>query len=188
MAGVDFATIAKLFGADKLTMPVAIVTDADPNVTNDANVESPKADGDAFEVCDRVTKLTTQFAGNTQVAVFHSKVTLEYDLAEAGPANAGVIFDAWASCYTRKPKALTRAALDAVPTAREKALLLWRAVCRGDPAHGKAELAQALAGMLDDVEKGKLTVPHFIVPNYIEKALRHVIPRRDKTPPVEPTT
>lgn len=181
MAGVAFATIAKLFGEDRLTMPVAIVTDADPSVTKEDDVESPKSSGDGFEVCDRVVKLKAQFVENTQVAVFHSQVTLEYDLAEAALSNAGVIFGAWESCYVRKPKALDRASLDAAPTPRQKALLLWRAVCRGDPTHGKAALAQALAGMLEEVEAGKQKVPVFVVPKYLENALRHVVRRRDET-------
>jgi len=174
LAGVDFATIAKLFGQDKLTMPLAIVTDADPAVElNAENEESPKPGTAGFDICPRVKGLQQTFSGNSQVSVFHSKVTLEYDLAEAGSSNPDVVFEAWASCYERAPRSLAKATIDAASTHQEKALLIWRVLCRGQPAHGKAELAQALAGLLEERQGETFSVPTFAVPDYLEAALRH---------------
>jgi hypothetical protein len=78
------------------------------------------------------------------------------------------MFDAWASCYSNSPKLLARADLEKLPSADERALLLWRTICRGSPQHGKAELAQALASALQ--EEPPQT---FAVPAYIEDAIRH---------------
>jgi putative ATP-dependent endonuclease of OLD family len=177
MAGVEFATIAKLFGVEKLSFPVAIITDADPDVVTDgtSKLEHPKSEKDGFHVCDRVKNLVGTFAGNPQVSVFPSKVTLEYDLAEAGSRNPSIVFQAWADCYERRPRLLKASDLDALPSASEKALTLWRVLCRGEPTHGKAELAQRLASLLDERNGDEYKVPEFAVPAYIEAALRHAL-------------
>lgn len=193
IAGVDFSTLAKLFGPDRIQTRVAIITDGDPGKdTNESGESFPKvlATGE-FEKCDRLAKLLGEFNGNDQVAVFHSSVTLEYDLAAAGGANATLLYDAWSDCYlSGTPRTLKRETLVALPSASEKALSIWRALCLKDPTHGKGEVAQALAERLErllrvdndcgedqntsgDSEEERLD---FTVPRYIEKALRHVIP------------
>jgi hypothetical protein len=78
------------------------------------------------------------------------------------------MFDAWASCYSSKPKLLARSELEALATGQERALALWRTICRGSPQHGKAELAQALASTIEDDKAAS-----FAVPTYIEDAIRH---------------
>ena len=97
-----------------------------------------------------------------------SELTLEFDLAKAALGNALCMFDAWKSCYSSTPKLLTRDGLETLTTADERALLLWRTICRGSPQHGKAELAQALASRLQDEKELAFTVPA-----YIEDAIRH---------------
>lgn len=91
IAGVAFETFAKLFQPDVLGVPVAIVTDADPIVENrDLGWKEhlPRKDGTKFQLCDRTKKLLNLFADHPTVSVFHSQVTLEHDLAEAGDENA----------------------------------------------------------------------------------------------------
>jgi hypothetical protein len=111
------------------------------------------------------------------VRIFHSAVTLEYDLASAAFDNGLTLFDAWKSCYERRPKKLVRTTVEAATTAQERALFLWRAICLGDPAHGKAEVAQALAGLLDErKDGGAYAVSKFEVPQYLRDAFTHVLP------------
>lgn len=183
MAGVDFATFGKLFGKDAIDIPVAIVTDGDPTVEypdgDDKWITAqPRRIGGAIEVCPRVKKLVTDFQKNARVRICHSVVTLEHDLASAAVDNGLALFDAWKSCYERRPRTLLREAVEAAVTADERALLLWRAICLGDPAHGKAEVAQALAGLLDEKkEDGSFVVEKFEVPKYLQDAFAHVLPQ-----------
>ena len=190
LAGVDFESIAKLFGERKIGFPVSIITDADPDVLkNEDGSESPRVDGAAFHVSHRVAGLKAKFETNPHVGVFTSDVTLEYDLAAAGVSNADVLFQAWTSCYERRPRKLTKEHLTAASTPSAKALLLWRVLCRGEPAHGKAALAQALAALLEDRdEEDRPTVSNFVVPTYIESALRHALGSSSPPEPIEPLT
>jgi len=174
MAGVDFASVVRLFGESKIQVPVAIVTDADPVVLDKSEWKT------AEPVRDDVTKkpipseraqgVKVNFAGDQNVLVEVSELTLEYDLAAADAGNALVIFDAWASLYKTQPRSLSRDDIEARVEASERALLLWRAICRGSPQHGKAQLAQELAQRLDANDAA--TMP-FTVPAYLERAIRH---------------
>ncbi|WP_291984998.1 AAA family ATPase [Luteitalea sp.] len=175
VGGVDFATIGRLFGEKKITVPLSILTDADPLIdspTGKWRDDCPKLDAQtgAFQLCDRAVAVLEDFKAHPTVCARVSELTLEYDLAKAAPDNALCMFDAWKSCYSNKPKLLTREELATPTTADDRALLLWRTICRGSPQHGKAELAQALATLLQD-EKG----PAFTVPAYIEDAIRHAV-------------
>ena len=174
MAGVDFASVVRLFGESKIQVPVAIVTDADPVVLDKSEWKT------AEPVRDDVTKkpipseraqgVKVNFAGDQNVLVEVSELTLEYDLAAADAGNALVIFDAWASLYKTQPRSLSRDDIEARVEASERALLLWRAICRGSPQHGKAQLAQELAQRLDTNDAA--TMP-FTAPAYLERAIRH---------------
>lgn len=183
ISGVSFGTFAKILGHQAISTPVSIITDGDPDVDppgSDAKSSRPKEDSGRFIICDRVENLLTAFKDHRTVQIFHSDVTLEYDLARTSDANAEEIFSAWASCYTRTPRTLTAAELAAAATAEDKALLLWRALCLGRAVHGKAEVAQALAERLEaQTEDGKPLVPMFKVPKYMEDAITHVIPSVD---------
>ena len=191
MAGVDFNTFGKLFGEDQLefrppSLPTVILRRLVPNIPTlisakgpehaAANVEERSA-ADEFPACDRVVKLRETFAGNPVAKIFASQVTLEYDLAEAGDGNALIVYDAWARCYSgKKPRSLSRAALEDEATTVSRARLLWKALCCGNPVHGKAEVAQELASMLEERDAmGELTVNGFAIPKYIKDALEYVL-------------
>jgi len=180
MAGVDFATFGKLFAEDRIDVPVAIITDGDPKVTCDSgssNRETGRPLRDAngtIQPCDRLLKLRTDFADNKLVRIFSSNVTLEYDLAAASVGNALHMHDAWMRCYQRSPRTLTRAQLAAASTSEERALLLWRALCLGEPTHGKADAAQELAGLLDEQDDtGSSRIADFAIPEYLQNAIKH---------------
>ena len=173
VGGVDFATIGRLFGDKKISAPLAIITDADPTIespSKDWKEDLPRTDATTGkpELCARAQAVLADFGAQSTVCARVSELTLEYDLAKAAIDNGLCMFDAWASCYSSKPKLLARAELEGLTTVDERALLLWRTICRGSPQHGKAELAQALAAMLQDEKP-----PAFTVPSYIEDAIRH---------------
>jgi len=190
MAGVSFRTIARLFGPDRIRMPVSIVTDADPEITypdpkkrNWRNAY-PRQDETGFVPGPRLMKLLVGFTDNDVVRVFSSSVTLEHDLAVAGEDNPTCIYEMWAGLYDRGPKSLTKVDLDKEPSVGLKALRLWRAICIRKPEHGKAELAQALAEELEARDTdGEYKRKNFEIPKYIRKAIEHVLqPSKDVEP------
>lgn len=174
MAGVDFASVVRLFGESKIQIPVAIVTDADPEIREGADWKSaqPVRDENTGKPVpsERAAAVREAFAGEATVLVEISELTLEYDLAAAHADNAIVIYEAWASLYKTRPRSLRREEIEAMVDARERALLLWRAICRGSPQHGKAQLAQELAQRLESSDGMKMP---FVVPAYLERAIRH---------------
>jgi putative ATP-dependent endonuclease of OLD family len=175
VAGVDFKTLGKLFGHDKIQTRVAIVTDGDPGVSEVDGCNIPNKVNDQFAVCSRTRALVAEFKGNSMVTVHHSAVTLEYDIAAAALPNGVLLYDAWKGCYSRGgPRDLNRDDLMALATAEERALELWRALCLKDPTHGKAEVAQALAEALEDPAKSEAG-NGFVVPPYIVAAFQHVL-------------
>ncbi len=175
ICGVEFSTISKLFGENKLKIPLSIITDGDPNTESENGAERhwsnevPKRDDESnIEVCKRVLKLLAEFKNNSVVSVFSSKVTLEYDLADAGEKNPEIICQAWESCSNR-PITLNLDKLKACGDNHEKRVLtIWRGICRANPSRGKGDLAQELAELLESNSES------FIIPDYIKRAIYHV--------------
>ena len=106
ICGVAFSTFKKLLNPAALGIPVSIVTDADPPVTRGTswNEDEPLMEGSSFKLSDRTTKLTATFSSHQTVQVFHSKITLEYDLAEAGDENAAAMATVWENCFRRRSR------------------------------------------------------------------------------------
>lgn len=174
MAGVGFASVGDLFGPSKIAIPVAIVTDADPEVEETAGWQTamPKRDPVTMKPVQsqRACGVLDAYAQSPTIVAEVSDLTLEYDLAAASAENALQIFEAWSSLYDTAPRLLTRDAFESAVSAEDKALLLWRAICRGSPQHGKTQLAQELAARLNADDSGS---PSFVVPRYLERAIRH---------------
>ena len=107
---------------DALGVPAAIVTDADPPVTEGTTWEGdlPESETEAFKVSDRTTELVQLFNGHDTVKVHHSQVTLEYDLADAGDGNAVLMAEVWKDCFKGKPRTFNTDLLAAVGTARRR--------------------------------------------------------------------
>jgi putative ATP-dependent endonuclease of OLD family len=179
VCGVAFETFKKLLEPDALGIRTAIVTDGDPPVDSEKDTTwqevVPKEENGQFVVSARTARLIESFTGHATVGVYHSKVTLEFELAEAGDANAEHVATAWERCFDGTPRTLSRAKVtcDGM-TRREKALAVWRGVCLSCSTGSKAELAQHLAVMLAE-DSG---CPGFAVPEYLEAAVRHVVPAR----------
>jgi putative ATP-dependent endonuclease of OLD family len=184
ICGVAFETFHKLLGPNAFGVPTAIVTDADPEVERRPTGgtwrdDTPKAVSEGFEVCARTIGLLKQFADRPNVKVIHSQVTLEFDLADAGDDNAICLAEAWAESFVGTPGTL-KASDVTVPgmSTREKALAVWRGVCRASSTGSKAELAQNLSENLSDATKW----PSFVVPPYLRAAIEHVLPPQASAP------
>lgn len=176
ICGVAFETFHKLLGPEAFGVPTAIVTDADPEVIRPPEGtwrdDTPKASGEGFEVCERTTSLLTRFADRANVRVFCSQVTLEYDLSEAGDENALCLAAAWKDCFAGTPRTLTAADVSVVGmTRQQKALRVWRGVCRASSTGSKAELAQNLSEILGEAAAW----PSFVVPRYLREAIEHAL-------------
>ena len=180
--GLEFKTLAKLFGQNKIEMPVSILTDGDPLILKNPNGSGDEPKGHSEDNVlpgDRVLDLQKCFEGNAFIRVFNSEVTLEYDLAKSGPNNPELICSAWESLYGVTPRTFNRKLLDECGDDHKKrALTVWRGICQSAPSRTKAEFAQELAAVLDERDpSGEYIVggEQFIVPDYIRLALQHVI-------------
>lgn len=187
ICGVAFETFKKLLDPSALGIPVAIVTDADPPVPGDVSWKEalPESVNGTFKLSDRTAKLLTTFAGHQSVQVFHSKLTLEYDLADAADENALVMADVWEGCFVGTPGTFNRKqVLEASPNGAERALRAWRGICRASHSGSKAEFAHHLAAHLssrNSIDEFSVT---FAVPEYLQRAIQFVV--KDLLP--SPTT
>lgn len=176
ICGVSFWTFRKILGPTTIGVPVAIVTDGDPPVQRGVNwdLDVPTSKDGAFEVCDRTTNLQSIFADQSAVKICPSKVTLEYDLAEAGDENATVMAQVWESCFVGMPGTFNSNRVTAAGNTRKsKALAAWRGICRAQHSGSKAEFAHQLAVRLDGSD-GMGSCP-FAVPQYLIDAIQHVV-------------
>lgn len=178
ICGVAFETFKKLLASGVLGIPVAIISDADPKVNrgNNWKTDIPDENNDGFKLCDRMEKLLNLFENHTNVKVFHSKLTLEYDLAEAGENNAKLMAEVWETCFKGKPGTFNKASISGADMNRaEKALTTWRGICRADHSGSKAEFAHRLAARLIGEDGSGPEPLNFVPPTYIKEAIEHVI-------------
>lgn len=170
--GIAFGTFKKLLSVDALAIPCAIVTDGDPPTirVGDWGSDVPEAESDSYATCDRLKLLKQDFPDSSCARVFHSDVTLEFDLAMGGQNNPDVMTHVWETLFARQPRTLNRSLLaNARSNPLERALVVWRGICRADPSCGKAEFAHRLSDYLavnDDV--------NFEVPPYLRRAIEYV--------------
>jgi putative ATP-dependent endonuclease of OLD family len=188
ICGVAFETFHKMFQPDALGIPVAILTDADPPVVrgSDWKGDLPEPDDGTFKLSDRAAGLVAVFEGHATVIIRPSKVTLEYDLAEAGDSNADIMAEVWKECFKGNPGTFDANSLAAAGNDRKaKALCAWRGICRASHSGSKAEFAQRLSFRLNKFgEDGKPT-EQFDVPQYITSVIESVIARVTTIPPVD---
>ena len=188
VCGVDFSSVSKLFGGKGLHVRLSVVTDGDAGTER---AESP--DNSSWQtrlpklnaagkpaVCARVVKTIDDYKANDFVGIFHSDVTLEYSLAAAGPKNPAVMCKVWEQQFDGTPRTLNKKLLDACKGNHAKEILaVWRGICLADATCSKAQFAQALAAALDEktaAGKYKISPDDFKLPEYILKAIAHVVP------------
>lgn len=177
ICGVAFETFKKLCAPAVLGIPVAIVTDADPAVIRGATWESdvPTQTNGVVAICDRTTKLLQIFTGHATVKVFHSHLTLEYDLALAGDDNAQLMAEVWESCFTGHPGTFNQQRIAAAGNTRDaKALAAWRGICRAEHTGSKGDFAHRLASRLDGTDGSGSCPLTFAIPQYIRDAIQYV--------------
>lgn len=181
IAGVAFETFNKVLSEEGLRTRVAIVTDTDPPlVKKKGKKELPwnqitfEEDGGAPKPSARVIKLKKAFSDHDSVRVFTSKVTLEYDLADAAAGNPGAMAEVWESVFKGTPGTFSTKKLAKLTDHNERTLATWRGICLANTTGGKAEFAHRLVEHLGD-EKNE-----FAVPEYLEDAIRFVTEADDE--------
>ena len=173
ICGVTFEIFKKLFKKDTFDVPVAIVTDADPEIDQSTGWKNAKV-VEKGSICDRTKKLQESFAANNEARVYNSKITLEYDLAIDSNDNPLIITKAWEICFKKEPKTLNTDIINECKTLEEKAETIWRVVCLSDNRHGKGDLASNLAELLDEKNEKNEYKYKFTVPTYIKEAISFV--------------
>jgi len=177
ICGIAFGIFKKLLNPNVLGIPVAIITDADPpiNRKKDGNWESdePETEGGEIKISDRTKNLIKEYKELTNVSVFYSELTLEYDLAKAGDTNAALIANAWEKCFVGHPGTFNTKKVNESATTKDKALAAWRGICRADNIGSKADLAQNLADLLS-IKKADKWENDFTSPQYIVSAIEFV--------------
>ena len=205
ICGVSFEIFKKIFNENVFGIPVAIITDGDPKITypsvsndidddvdNDEDSEENEESSDkgqnwrkayinweslkGMKICKRTKKLKTSLKDLSNIKVFNSSITLEYDLARVSNDNALVISLAWERCFKGRPKLLNTGVINGLPTRKAKAEHIWRVVClsKNKNGPGKGDLASNLALLLDEKNTDANPSYTFIVPPYIQKALKFV--------------
>ena len=178
ICGVDFATICELFKEDCLRIPVSIITDSDPEIISGNNGwrgDRPKEEGGQFIKCDRATNLLNAFRDNSRVNVYCSDVTLEYDLSFAGESNPVIMRTAFQNCFTGTSSSLSEEMVSE-GSLKDKALNVWRAICRSSTTLGKGDFSHELTEKLTEKnDRNEYIVPVFDIPEYIKNAIDHVL-------------
>jgi putative ATP-dependent endonuclease of OLD family len=178
ICGVAFETFRKLLHTDALGIPAVLITDADPPVKNGTTWEEdlPESENGVFKISDRTMGLVQLFNKHDTVKVYHSQVTLEYDLADAGDLNSALMAEVWNDCFKGLPGTFNRQRVDAAGSGRrDKALCTWRGICRASHSGSKAEFAQRLAITLEQSGKNGKSDVSFNVPKYIEDAINFIV-------------
>ncbi len=122
---------------------------------------------------DRVTKLKTDLQA-TQVGVFCAIKTLEYELAFGnGTGNIDIFLEVIESVYPIAGANL-RAIITQLNTIDEKAAAIW--IFTNSHSKSKGLFAQELASKIEERINNSSGTLSFIVPDYIQNAINHVIP------------
>ena len=150
--GINFNAFLPLFGKDRLSLPVAILTDGDD--TEKTGVPSPAA-----------ASLKSKEADIPSLRVEMCQITFEHELARS-PSLLIYMLEAFESLHPRVGAAL-KATLDGLGTSDDKADAFLAEFLRNKTSKG--QFAQELAGVL---EKAKL--PEDAVPKYIRDALSYL--------------
>ncbi|MBC8424266.1 AAA family ATPase [bacterium] len=184
ICGVSFGTFDKLLTPHVHGIPVSIVTDGDPEIERIGDgweTDNPKMENGVHQVSDRTKNVLEMFRERASVMVHHSKVTLEYDLAEAAEGNPSFMLDAWTRCFEREPRTFNTDRLASAHSPQEMALVTWRGICRASTTRSKAEFAHQLAAALVKIDEVGNPLGAFVVPEYLRQAIEHVVQKSNPT-------
>lgn len=144
--GLNFDSFLPLFGAKAIRIPVAVLTDADPKITNAAGklVAHYPAAGEVITVSDN-TELMLKSA-DAYVAIFHGQKTFEYDLGLIAK-NRAIMLKALKELHPNVGADL-EAEIAAEVDDAAKAKRLFQGMFERDSGNvQKGRFAQALAGL-----------------------------------------
>jgi len=164
--GLNFDCFLPLFGKERISIPISVITDADPSVDVEGKVQAlyPKL-GETVPVSDNtkaMLKLVDDFVG-----VFHGLKTLEYDLA-LYKSNRVVMLKTLKLLHP-KIGIEVEGFVDAAADDAAKAKALFSGMFERSSGNvSKGRFGQALAQELSDSNTG------CDVPSYIQKAIEHV--------------
>ena len=168
--GVNFATLAKLFGPTALRLRCAIVTDGDPKTEIREQPLLPDLNqAGHWRIFPLLNPVTPTHAEDTTVQYFRSQVTLEYDLAyESG--NAELMAGVWRTAFPSSVAGFTAEHVTALETDEQKATFVWQAVCQAST--GKSNKAAFSHELADRLQSRSLTM--LAVPEYLRQAIEYV--------------
>ncbi len=164
--GLNFDCFMPLFGKKAITVPVAIITDADPTTKIDGKtVGIYPATGDTVDPSDTAKAMIKR--EDDLVKVFLGQKTFEYDLALIAK-NRATMLAALKDIHPNIGAELTTAVAAAAGD-QAKAETLFRGMFERKSANvSKGRFAQALASQIEDNNA------EIAAPGYILDAIRHV--------------
>jgi putative ATP-dependent endonuclease of OLD family len=168
--GLNFDSFLPLFGASAIKVPVAAITDADPQKVekdadgNDQWVPAYPTPGDTVDPSD--TAKAMKKSEDAYVKIFHGLKTFEYDFALHEKNRAAMV----AALKEIHPRiaASVEAAIEKETGDSAKAKALFCGMYERKAGNvQKGRFAQALAAKIEDE---KLEI---VVPDYIQSAIKH---------------
>lgn len=170
--GLNFDCFMPLFSNEGLSIPVSIITDADPK-SNEINADGTKQSiypklGENIILSDNTKLLKSK--ESDQIKIFHGVKTFEYDLA-LYEENRILMLEALKEIHPVISNNL-KDELNSTTENEEKAKILFCGMFERKNGENvqKGRFAQSLSDILNDIDDSK----KFIVPQYIEDALSHV--------------
>ena len=166
--GLNFDSFMPLFGDKAIKIPVAIITDADPQIKNaDGTFEAYYPDAKEFVTVSANTAAMSKKQDGF-VKVFHGQKTFEYDFA-LHENNRNVILSALSEIHPTIADKL-KDLVNAETGDQAKAKMLFRGMFERDSNNiQKGKFAQALAAWIEDPE----IEVDITVPEYLKKAFEH---------------
>ena len=166
--GLNFDSFMPLFGEKAIKIPVAVITDADPQIENEDGTFDAHYPDAAEAVDVSVNTAAMNKKQDEFVKVFHGQKTLEYDFA-LHQNNRDVMLDALSEIHPTIAEKL-KDLVDAEVGDQAKAKKLFRGMFERDSNNiQKGKFAQALAAAIEDPKfEGDIKVPE-----YLKKAFEH---------------
>lgn len=164
--GLNFDSFMPLFGEKAITIPISVITDADPSTKiNDKTVALYPSATDTVDPSDTAKSMLK--AQDSLVKVFLGQKTFEYDLALI-PKNRPTMLAALKEIHPQIGAAV-EIEVDAAHGDQEKAKALFRGMFERTSGNvSKGRFAQALAAQ---IQEEKLPIE---APAYILNAIKHV--------------
>jgi putative ATP-dependent endonuclease of OLD family len=164
--GLNFDCFLPLFGVDKISIPVAVITDADPTTESNGKTVGLYPDiKDSVTVSENTSALLK--SQNTLIRVFYGVKTFEYDLALHEP-NRVVMLKTLIALHPKIGKEVEKSVYEAKGDAAKAKALFCGMFERDCNNVQKGRFGQALAQEIVDADT------KCVVPDYIKRAVNYV--------------